>query len=325
MKKVLTAVAVAGIIIAGYITGNYIAVKKIQGRQHKTIISKIYNTPLDSKSGERIIGKIAEVYKKEVKDRAELEKKIEQTENGYLREIEKRIFIERYPAIIKKGDAPTVEDYGVSYEKLSEYKELISTVLEKYHSLNLAGDIMPPRYVHADASELERIVYASKDLEFQEEILADARPAELEEVKKFLALFDLPLTGIYYSVNRDSCVYMTGLTVVLAQNLGIDLRPATGNGGNHTVGIVKIINPYNKRIEEYRIDFSASQYTDVMLGLTITPRSILLPDLPVDKIAGEKIHEAYSNEGERDYAFCERDPGLVYPEHIIKALTEATR
>jgi len=325
MKRLLTAVAIIGIIIAGYITGNYIAVKKILGRQNKTIISKIYNTPFDSKSRGKIIGKIAEIYKKEVKDRADLERKIEQTENGYLREIEKRIFIERYPAIIKKGDSPTPEDYGVSYEKFSEYKELVSTVLEKYHSLNLAGDVIPPRYVHADASELERIVYASKDLEFQEEILPDARPAELEEVKKFLALFDLPLTGIYYSVNRDSCVYMTGLSVILAQNLGIDLRPATGNGGKHTVGIVRINNPYNKRIEEYRIDFSASQYADVMLGLTITPRTVVLPELPVDAVAEKKIHEAYSSEGQRDYAFCERDPGLVYPEHIIKALTEAAR
>lgn len=324
MKKILATIAVISTIIAGYITGDYISVKKIQNKNN-AVISKINKGLLDPRSREIIIEKIENIYKKGFEDITDLENYIDQTQNIYLNGIEKKIFIEKYPGIIKKGDSPTIEEYRLSYERFSDYKELILKVIEKYSSLNLPGDVIPPRYINADSSELERIVYASKDLEFQAEILTNARPAELEDVKKFLALFESPLTNIYYSVNRDSCFYMTGLSVIMAQNLGIDLRPATGNDGKHTVGIIKINNPYNKRIEEYRIDFAASQYTDMMIGLTITPRSVKFPDLSVDEILKRKIQKAYSNEGERDYAFLEREPGLIYPEHIIKTLKEATR
>jgi len=324
MKRTIAAIAVISIIIAGYMIGNYITVKKIQNK-NTAIITKINKGLSDPRSKEIIIDKIETIFKKGFKDISDLENYVNQTQNVYLKEIEKKIFIEKYPGIIKKGASPTIEEYRLSYERFSDYKELISKVIEKYFFLNLPGDVIPPRYINADASELERIVFASKDLEFQAEILTDARPAELGDVKKFLALFASPLTNIYYSVNRNSCFYLTGLAVIMAQNLGLDLRPATGNEGKHTVGIVKINNPYSKRIEEYRIDFAASQYTDMMIGLTITPRSVKLPDLNVDEILKTKIEEAYSNEGEREYAFFERDPGLIYPEHIIKALKEATR
>lgn len=324
MKKTIVTIAVISTIIAGYIIGDYISVNKIQNRNN-AIISKINKGLSDPRSREAIADRIEKIYKKGFEDITDLEHYIDQTQNIYLREIEKKIFIEKYPGVIKKGDSPTVGEYKLSYERFSEYKELISKAFEKYSFLIVPDNMIPPRYINADASELERIVSASKDLEFEPEILADARPAELGDVKKFLALFASPLTNIYYSVNRNSCFYMTGLSVIMAQNLGIDLRPATGNDGKHTVGILKINNPYNKRIEEYRIDFAASQYTDMMIGLTITPRSVKVPDLGLDEILNKKIQEAYSNEGERDYAFFEREPGLIYPEHIIKALKEAIR
>ena len=190
----------------------------------------------------------------------------------------------------------TFEEKLAGYD---EYKKLINKIIQNYKFYDTTDLPLPDKiktinegkeydplekeyfelYSNVNSERLDKIVNAqrAKEDNLPELLPKTARASSLAELKHFLDVFAKPIYHEYlgHCSSEKQCAELTHLTFILLQKFNHDVYKASrfldGQVEYHTYLVLKIKDDQGQD-QEYRLDFTANQFSKKEVGLVITPR-----------------------------------------------------